>query len=227
MNISVSCTTSLATRAPGRRAFCCPATPYGVASGGPGGKGIVFKVGIDGAGFTTLHCFAGSDGRGPGGLVLIGDTLFGGTFGGGGGGQKGDSGTIFGVRTDGSDFRNLHIFTGDFLASSYDGENPQGVVSDGNTLYGSTFSGGATNHQGTLFAINIDGTDYRILHSFDWFVGYPPSDGIILVGNRLIGQTVVGGNWGLGTILPSILMGPVLGCCTIFLATTERIQRAD
>ena len=57
-------------------------------------------------------------------------------------------------------FTVLHTF-----GAGADGVLPENVVCVGNTLYGTTYEGG-TNDSGTVFAVNTDGTDYTVLHSF-------------------------------------------------------------
>jgi uncharacterized repeat protein (TIGR03803 family) len=75
-------------------------TLYGTASAsGSSGEGTVFAVHTDGTGFTNLHSFTAtpapyytnSDGAGPGGLILSGNSLYG-TAGGGGSSR---AGTVF------------------------------------------------------------------------------------------------------------------------------------
>ena len=47
-----------------------------------------------------------------------------------------------------------------------DGANPRaGLILSGNTLYG-TASNGGTSGNGTVFAVNTDGTGFTNLHSF-------------------------------------------------------------
>jgi len=59
-------------------------------------------------------------------------------------------------------FTTLHNFTG----GSDDGASPKaGLIMSGNTLYG-TEQGGGTSSNGTVFAVNTDGTGFTILHSF-------------------------------------------------------------
>ena len=57
-------------------------------------------------------------------------------------------------------YNGLH----NFPATSRDGYSPSGLAIDGNTLYGTTASGG-TNGNGTIFKINTDGAAYGILQS--------------------------------------------------------------
>jgi uncharacterized repeat protein (TIGR03803 family) len=104
--------------------------------------------------FAALHNFSVTDGQSPGGLILSGNTLYGGTAGGG----AYDNGTVFAMNTDGTGFTNLHSFT------ASDGSGAGGLVLSGNTLYGT--SAGGKWGSGTVFAINTNGTGFVILHSF-------------------------------------------------------------
>lgn len=80
-----------------------------------------------------------------------------------------------------------------------DGDNPEGgLVCDGQTLYGTTYSGGASN-RGVIFRINMDGTDFAELHSF-YFGGYHPRGTLILNDGILYGTARAGGNDGRGVI---------------------------
>src|SRR6266850_1256950 len=85
-------------------------TLYGAAeSGGNSGYGMVFKINTDGTSFTNLYIFTGgSDGGNPyGGLILLGDTLYG-TASAAGNGFYG--GTVYKVSTNGTGFTALHSF---------------------------------------------------------------------------------------------------------------------
>ncbi len=95
-------------------------TIYGTAyNGGSSRDGTVFKVNVDGTGFTNLHSFTGgSSGANPyAGLILLGNTLYGTTTVGGSSGF----GAVFSVNTDGTGFTNLHSFTGSDGANPYAG----------------------------------------------------------------------------------------------------------
>jgi uncharacterized repeat protein (TIGR03803 family) len=197
-------------------------TRYGTAAnGGSAGYGTIFTVNADGTGFTNLHNFNITDGANPWtGLVLSGNTLYGTTY---QGGSAGD-GTLFAVNTDGTGFAILHTFTG-----GSDGSYPNGgLIVSGNTLYGTTAHGGMLGSlspgDGTVFAINTDGTGFTNLYTFtpavdqlvwgiDYFSGYEyyvemylnddgsiPVAGLILGGNTLYGTASGGGNGGNGTV---------------------------
>ncbi|MBW8863426.1 MAG: hypothetical protein JF609_00595, partial [Verrucomicrobia bacterium] len=127
--------------------------------GGSAGDGVVYKVNTDGTGYTNLHDFVGgSDGWNvESGLVLAGNTLYGTTAQGG----TFDCGTIYAVNTDGTGYTNLYTFTG-----SSDGAYPYDrLILSSNILYGVAIYGGV-NSNGTVFAINTDGTGFTILHDF-------------------------------------------------------------
>ncbi len=195
-------------------------TLYGTAtSGGIWGNGTVFAVNTNGTGFTTLHSFTAisghwgpnSDGAGPNGLILSGNTLFGTASGGGSSGN----GTVFAVNTDGTGFTTLHSFTATPNSTNSDGANPQAAsILSGNTLYGTAYDGGSSGG-GTVFAVKTDGTDFTTLHTFTvaspccGFLGSTgatnsdgagPQAGLILSGNTLYGTASGGGSSGNGTV---------------------------
>src|SRR5262249_1610847 len=145
----------------------------------------VFKVNTDGTGFTNLYTFTpnaapdftNSDGVNPEAvLTLSGNTLYGTCVGGG----AFNLGTVFKVNTDGTGFTTLYSFGG----SDYgDGAYPYGgLLLATNTLYGTTLAGGSSGIGGTVFAINTDGTGYKILYSFSGSDGNGPWDRLILSG---------------------------------------------
>ena len=154
--------------------------------------------------FRVLHSFTGGDnGRRPyAGLILSGNTLYGTSFYGGGS----DAGMVFAVNTDGSGFTNLHSFS-----IGNDGFNPHGgLVLSGNTLYGTTDWGGTADN-GTVYAMNTDGSGFTTLHSFTAFTdptrpfgtnqdGANPFATLILSGNTLYGTAEYGGTSAEGTV---------------------------
>jgi uncharacterized repeat protein (TIGR03803 family) len=171
---------------------------YGITSaGGSSDKGTIFSVNTDGTGFSLLHSFTGSsaDGRFPqGSLTLSASKLYGMTNNGG----SSDSGTIFGINTDGTGFNLLHSFTG----GATDGQSATGSLTlFGSKLYGMTDNGGISD-KGTIFSIDTDGTDFSLLHSFSG----GSSDGgnsdgsLTLYGTKLYGMTRTGGSSNQGVI---------------------------
>jgi uncharacterized repeat protein (TIGR03803 family) len=180
-------------------------------------SGTLFALNTNGTSFTNLYSFtatsgspnyANSDGEDPdAGLLLSGNTLYGTTYNGGVFG----GGAVFKVNTNGTSFLNLHSFA----AISYypnntnsDGGNPSSVlVLSGNTLYGTTDSGG-TNGNGTVFRVNTDSTGFTNLHIFTANSNSPysnsdgalPEAGLILSGDTLYGTAVRGGSGNNGTV---------------------------
>lgn len=119
---------------------------YGTtAAGGTHGYGTVFSIKPDGSLFTNMHNFNNSDGNNPygGQLTLIGNTLYGTTYQGGGfyGG-----GVIYSINTDGTGFADLWDFTGATGVSPF----AVTLVNSGGKLYG-TCGGGGVNSMGVVF----------------------------------------------------------------------------
>jgi uncharacterized repeat protein (TIGR03803 family) len=174
---------------------------YGMTSQGDGittASGTIYKLNIDGTGYSILHSFAlniQTNGNNPqGSLVISGNVLYGMTRKGGAvyADLLGGLGTIFKINTDGSNFSLLHSF-------ELGEENPYGsLLLDGNFLYGMTSTYGSNNNAGKIFKINKDGTGYTILHTFNYANGAKPNGTLVLGGNTLYGMTALGGNTGNG-----------------------------
>ena len=181
-------------------------TLYGMTSqGGAADSGTIFKVGLDGSGFTVIHTFTDADGISPhGSLVLSGSTLYGMTSSGG----AGTGGTIFKLGTDGAGFSVLH----NFQPGPADGFRPFGsLTAVGSMLYGMTQFGGsqfgmesdgdADPGDGTIFRLSFDGSGYEVLYSFtDSPDGAIPFGDLIVSGWTLYGMTAAGGDFGYGTV---------------------------
>jgi uncharacterized repeat protein (TIGR03803 family) len=194
---------------------------YGVASVGGSadlnGGGTVFKLSTDGTGFQVIHDFSSffygtnDDGAEPiAGLLLSGNTLYGSTSQGGTGG----AGTVFSLKTDGSQFTTLHTFspTNAITGTNSDGASPASVlILSGSKLYGTTMIGGVSSN-GTVFRLNTNGSDFTVLHNFTAGKGrnpllYPtnddgamPNGGLLLWNDTLYGTAQFGGSSGNGTI---------------------------
>jgi uncharacterized repeat protein (TIGR03803 family) len=196
-------------------------TLYGTTSAGSSlGNGTIFAVNTDGTGFTVLHAFTASpgsnatnnDGASPqGALTLSGKTLYGTATGGGNSGN----GTVFALNTGGTGFTVLHTFTASSgtNAVNSDGMSPESkLVLSGNTLYGTAPHGGTAGN-GTVFAVNTDGTGFTVLHTFTATPvsnatnsdGTVPQAGLILSGNTLYGAAASGGSSGCGTVFSLVL----------------------
>jgi len=166
---------------------------YGTTStGGTGGGGTVFKINVDGSGFTVLRNFATADGYSPSTLILSGSTLYGATSSGG----ANYEGTVFRIDTNGMNFQVLLD-----LDNTTGGTPPDGVALVGNTLYGTTTYGGTTGN-GTVYSVNTDGTLPAVVHNFTGTGndGSFPSGNLVQLGNTLYGLTEYGGQLNEGTL---------------------------
>jgi uncharacterized repeat protein (TIGR03803 family) len=162
--------------------------------------------------FTVLHNFTGTSGSIPyAALALVGETFYGTTAAGGLAGN----GVIFEMDPSGSNYTVLHNFSAlQTHTINSDGADPiGGLVSSGNTLYGTADKGGTGNSigfgWGTVFGIVTNGVNFTTLHSFTFTGtdGANPVGSLALSGSTLFGVTRVGGN-------PNVNNG--LGYGTIF-----------
>ena len=171
---------------------------YGMTdSGGSNYGGVIFRMNIDGSGYTNLFNFGGDPSIGraplgaltrtPGGKVFYGMTSEGGI----------GLGVVFRILLDGSGYANLHYFSG----VPSDGASPCGDLTlSGTNLYGVTQYGGVSNN-GVVFRLNTDGSGYTILHHFSGGDdGANPEGALTLDGASLYGATGNGGWAGNGTI---------------------------
>ena len=173
---------------------------YGTTElGGINASGIVFRINIDGSGFTNLHSFISGDidgARPVGNLLLVDSTLYGTTAAYG----TTNYGTVFAINLDGSEFRNVHVLRGNEAAFPYGG-----LVFEGGTFYGTTIGGGSSFY-GTVFAIDAETTHCRTLHSFTVMESGTNMDGalpycsLIFSNQMLYGTAELGGERGSGTV---------------------------
>ncbi len=161
---------------------------YGTAStGGPANCGTVFRLGSNGI-LTTLHMFTGADGCQPqAGLLvradgaLYGTTRYGGTS---------NLGTVFKLAPEGT-LTTLHTFSG-----GSNGAYPQAPLiqgTDGN-LYGMTYEGADSNHNGTLFRLTPSGGQTTLYVFTRSSVGAHPVGGLFQASDgNFYGMTSGGG----------------------------------
>jgi uncharacterized repeat protein (TIGR03803 family) len=143
---------------------------------------------------SILHSFAYTDGAFPAGsLIEAGDRfLIGVTTEGGANGN----GTIFRLRTDGSEFSTLHHFAG-----GTGGARPlAGLIEDqSGNLYGTTGQGGQKN-RGTIYRLSATG-EVKVLHAFSDEEGAEPASHLLASADGyLYGTTRQGGRGDRGTI---------------------------
>jgi uncharacterized repeat protein (TIGR03803 family) len=172
---------------------------YGTTStGGSNYSGTVYKVGKDGTGFEVIYNFTDSDG--PCGALLEANagTLWGTTSDGG----TNHSGSVYKVNLDGSGFTLLLSFP--FAGAGRTDSEGSLVKVNGGVLCGTTASGGS-NNMGTVFAVNLDGSGYTVLHDFAGLTngadGSAPYAGLCQgPDGALYGTTQNGGSNNIGTV---------------------------
>ncbi|MGO8766424.1 MAG: choice-of-anchor tandem repeat GloVer-containing protein [Limisphaerales bacterium] len=165
--------------------------------GGWDSWGAVFALNTNGAPFTNIFNFAGTDGQSPAAGVIVANNVIYGVTKYGGSSDYGTGGSIFKMNTDGSGFTNLFFFTSQTGAN---GAIPVGnLVLLGNTLYGTTSAGGEFGN-GAIYEINTDGTGLAVIHSFTGADGTNPQGGLLLWNNAFYGTAFAGGAYGNGTV---------------------------
>ena len=129
--------------------------------------GSVYKINVDGTGFTVLKEFNDPlAGIRPGGSLLFASDgrIYGTTFGGG----SSNFGTIYSLLPSGSGFTKHFNFDG------LNGKNPYSTLTEGSDgrLYGTTYMGGG-NDNGTIFAVAKDGSGFTKLYDLDTRATHP------------------------------------------------------
>jgi uncharacterized repeat protein (TIGR03803 family) len=146
----------------------------------------IYSLNADGTDYQTLHTFSDLATLQSTSLLSVGDRLFGVeafTF---GGNQR-----AFSMSLDGSDFQYLHTFDVDVEGKFTNGR----LLEVGSVLYGTTSSFGPSK-SGTVFSMNLDGSDFQVLHAFvDAPGGNGPWAGLTLIDSVLYGTT----HGGIGT----------------------------
>ena len=162
---------------------------YGMTSGG---NGNLYKYNPGSSFITTIHAFSGADqGSDPLGALtetsdgkLWGVTQYGGTN---------NTGLLFQINKDGSNYVDVHNF------GEVNGSNPTGsllLASDGN-YYGMTNNGG----NGVIFQFNPNTATYTTKYNFDGITGSHPYGSLIQASNGILyGMTSEGGSNNLGVI---------------------------
>lgn len=186
---------------------------FGTASiGGNFGNGTVFAIDTNGSNLNVLHHFTlpvnngfgsrtNSDGAKPlAGLIGAGNTLFGSANEGGTSGH----GTLFSIDATNTQFFNIH----NLVSGSGGTFSIGGLVLDGDTLYGTSFS---SLGRGSVFAVITNGNSFTNYYAFtsgqlNNFGILTNSDGanpycrLVRSGDRFYGTTQNGGSFGNGTV---------------------------
>jgi uncharacterized repeat protein (TIGR03803 family) len=187
----------------GREIYECKLTEYtdgylyGMANkGGLYNAGVIYRMKKDGSSYAVIHHFNSSvDGHVRAGGVTDGKDGY--LYGAAAYGGINNSGTLFRLRPDGSEFSILHQFEEAFGSEVW---SPV-TIKDG-VIYGTTMFGG-TGGEGTIYRLNKDGSGFVVMHNFysDWDSGMEPMEPLVPddFGN-LYGVTPRGGINGWGTL---------------------------
>ena len=208
--------------------------------GGTNNNGVVFSIKTNGEDFTILHTFSAGtagyynqfndDGMNPEMPVVVdGDTIYGtAAFGG-----HYDRGTLYSLKTDGSQFTVLRTFADVAPGNERSlldggGSYPMALSVSNGVLYGVAENGGANNN-GVIYSINADGTGFTVLHSlaaldplsYTNYDGAYPEGALVLSGNTLYGTAEQGGSTnGNGTVFAQTI---VPGITNVSLAGTNLV----
>jgi len=177
------------------------------------GCGTIFRIAIDGTGYTVLHSFTPNDGVYPQASVIqASDGLLYGTtsYLGLDGASRcnypsfAECGTVYQMSLDGAEFNVRHRFAG--IADGQLSFAALIEASDG-LLYGTTLYGGtigrcaAFTGCGTVFRISPDGTDYIVYPFTSRDVGDMPQAALLEAADgSLYSTTASGGSAGAGSI---------------------------
>jgi uncharacterized repeat protein (TIGR03803 family) len=171
--------------------------------------------------FETIGRFDYDPGADPqGGVIAVGDRLYGATEGGGsvGATNHGDGlGVVYSLPIAGGAYKALDWF------NLYTGASPNtDLTAVGNTLYGTTPEGGYGPGDGTIFSIAIGpGAFLKNLASFNAQIG-PPTTTLVARGNTLYGAAS-GGAHGDGVIYSEPMTGgPIKILFSFNHATNDR-----
>jgi len=132
-------------------------------------------------------------------LTIVGDVIYG-TMSAGGDPLCG-CGVVFKISTNGTGYQELHRFTRKLPAQPLNGSTPiGGVLIDGNTLYGTTNSGGKYG-AGVLYKLSTSGSGFEVLHHFTGDPNGGPQGELLLGKDGFIyGTQYGGGQYNQGTV---------------------------
>ncbi len=183
---------------------------YGTTyEGGDAGYGTVFKVTPSGS-FTTLLSFTGLNGANPFSKLVLGadGNFYGTTFYGGSGicqdfGKADGCGTVFKVTPTGvlTTLVNFNNNNGSYPRSGF-------VLGADSNFYGTTFSGGSSSGNGTVFRMTASGT-LTTLFKFNGSNGNNPTGMAVGSDGSYYGVTFSGGAFGLGLLFRMMTDGTV------------------
>jgi hypothetical protein len=232
-----------------------PSQPTGNLARGPDGAlygtsaytstvagGLVYRATIDGSAVSTLYQLSPSnDAISPsGGLILGSDGLLYGTTKFGRSSDSAGAGTVFKISPSGTGFTVIHRFAAvttdaNSVTTNSEGAYPDSELVEGSDtyLYGVARAGGP-GATGSVFKVSRDGTDFKVLHTFDANTAaattgqtvntegaFPVGQLVQGVDGFLYGSTSTGGANGKGTVYRIAADGTGFQVLHTFSATTK------
>jgi uncharacterized repeat protein (TIGR03803 family) len=165
------------------------------------GGSTLYSINPNGTNFTTLVTFNPPTLYGAGPylnriLNLNGVFYFSCNLGGANG-----SGTIISISPPYNTLGNISVlYTFSASLNNSDGKAPKGtLVYSNNKLYGTCTNGGGPTDSGTLYSMNLDGSNFQVLHTFQNTDGQYPFEPLLL-NNTIYGVTAGGGVGGHGSV---------------------------
>lgn len=189
-------------------------TLFGITGmGGIYNSGLIFRINIDGSNYQKLLDYTVNQGIGNNpntSLLILNSELYGIT------GNDGSNylGTIYKLKTDGSNYKVLYNFNYE------NGATPLGhMVLSGTTLYGMTVNGG-TNYNGVIYSYDIKTQYYQKLFDFNNNnnTGRAPLGSLTISGTTLFGTTSIGGFYDGGTIFKFQLPRPTVPASNVSIS---------
>jgi uncharacterized repeat protein (TIGR03803 family) len=165
---------------------------YGVADGGQNHCGVIYRLNPDGSVYDVVYNFSGDlqGGYLPRGELSYQDGfLYGVNFSGG----KNNIGTIFKVKTDGTQYSDIYNYSNSSVGSANNI-----ILGADNILYGTTYTVGS--NYACLFKINTDGINYTKLWDFNIVDGYSPEGDLRFHNNAVFGECYSGAANDLGCL---------------------------
>jgi uncharacterized repeat protein (TIGR03803 family) len=105
-----------------------------------------------------------------------------------------DSGCVFSMDSNGSNYKDIFDFTGT------NGSGPEGsLIKSGKMLFGITSAGGL-HHYGCIFSVDTSGGRYSDLYDFSGLNPLPTNSSLLLTRNKLYCVTYYGGTHDSGSI---------------------------
>jgi uncharacterized repeat protein (TIGR03803 family) len=179
---------------------------YGICQSGAGSDGAIYS--LTGSTFAYIYEFnalAATNGKNPHCNLLNINGKFYGTCQNGG---TNNNGTVFSFTLSGGSYKLLYTFSALSSLMNIDGAKPEStLVTFNNKLYGTCRLGGI-NGNGTVFSLNLDGTGFTTLFSFNNTNGSEPFSPF-LVNNSLYGITYSGGSSGFGVAYSLVVYTPI------------------